>query len=74
MKLYELLEVMAPAKTVGYITVMTEAGSAICYQCGPAFVRHTFKDRDVVSVQPVINTAGELGQVARAGIVITVNE
>ena len=73
MKLHELIGVMESASNIsGYITVMTEAGSGICYQCGPAFIRHTFKDRDVVSVRPVINTTGE--QTARAGIVIIVKE
>ena len=73
MKLYELLEVMEPASNIaGYITVMTKAGSAVCFQCGPAYIRHSFKDRDVVSVRPVINMAGD--QTAQTGIVIIVEE
>ena len=73
MKLYDLLKVCTMDTECGYITVMTERGSAVCYDCGPAFVAHRFKDRDVVRVEPCIRL-GKKDQTAYAGIVIIVKE
>lgn len=73
MKLHEILKVMPTDMDAGYITVRTEAGSIICLHVGPGFVYHKFKDREVVSVRPCISL-GELGETARAEIIITVKE
>lgn len=72
MKLHQLMQLM-PSRDRGYITVKTEAGSAICFDCGPGFIFNRFKDREVSYLEPII-TIGENDRTAHAGLLVIVKE
>lgn len=72
MKLHQLMQLM-PSRDRGYITVQTEAGSAVCFDCGPGFIANQFKDRDVLYLEPII-TVGEKDRTAYAGLLVIVKE